>query len=158
MKIEIEELNKAYDRLSEGIKEVYDAEETALILLNIGKKYNLHVDQTGELATVFHAVILGLIKISDLIPELKKNVGVSDDVANLIVYDLNQQIFSKIRQEMQKIYVPEKTPEQIIEQKLTSVTNVPKQEVEVNPQTGDNKSTNGAVAAVPARDPYRESF
>ena len=48
------------------------------------------------------------------------------------------------------------SPQTMFENKMGGVTNVPKQEVEVKSQTGDN-TEKGAVVK-PARDPYREAI
>lgn len=174
-KIELEKINESYDRLGENLKEIFDSEETANTLMSLGKKYALHIDQIGQLTTIVHYVLLGFLPLKDFAKELKSSIGVSEDVSNLIIYDLNQQILSKIRQELEELsreqeeptktaeseqVLPTKTPDgqaisapgpsatQVFDNKMKNVANVPKQEVTVTSQTTDNK----------VRDPYRESI
>ena len=160
MKIEKEQIKLAYSRLPENIQQVFDAEETALALMAMGKKYGLHIDQIGQLTTIVHYVLLGLLPQRDFIKEIKNSVGVSEDIANLITYDFNQQILSKIRKELEELSpmtdasVKPKTEEQkpkvvqIFDEKMKTIANDPRQEVAVTPSTGDNNKV---------RDPYRES-
>ncbi len=159
MRIEKEELKLAYSKLPENIRQIFDASETSVVLINIGKKYGLHIDQVGQLTTLVHYVLLGLLTPKNFVVELKGTLGVSEDIANLITYDLNQQILIKIRRELEELSRGQKPPvteqelsvkktsmPQVFDQKMKGVANVPKQEVAVTPQTGDNK----------VKDPYRE--
>ena len=162
MKIEKEQLKLAYQRLPENLQQVFDAEETSIALVNIGKKYNLHVDQLGQLTSLVHYVLLGFLAPQNFVRELKNSVGVSEDIANLITYDLNQKILIQIRQELEELSqnqgqpvktasaptISQNTAPAVFNEKMQGVANVPKQEVAVTPQTEDNK----------VRDPYRESI
>lgn len=145
-----EQLQKQYDVLPPKVKEIMGSEETINKILAIGKKYNLHIDQLNILSEEVGLVLHGLERTTSFQPNLRRYLGVSEDIANLITYDLNQEVFSKIREELEKI----NSPQQMFSDKMGGVSNVPKQEVEVKTQTGDNdiKETNGK----PARDPYRE--
>ncbi|MFA5001112.1 MAG: hypothetical protein WC531_02695 [Candidatus Paceibacterota bacterium] len=152
MKINTDEVNKAYERLPDNLKQIFDSKETSTTLINIGKKYNLHVDQLGQLTSLVHYVLLGFLAPQNFVQELKNSVGVSEDIANLITYDLNQKILIQIRQELEELSVQglplETLAAAVFNEKMQGVANVPKQEVAVTPQTGDNK----------VRDPYRESI
>ncbi len=182
-----EQIKTAYDSAPEDIQNIFFAEDFTKTLADITQKYHFHIDQSGVLSEKVSAVILGLIRREDFNRELRQSLGISDDIVNLVIYDLNQSLFNKIRQIIEK-NSPEmqtRTPEtstptaptapvatpapvapsatmtqpsigqpsipnpstpQIFDDKMTGVSNVPKQEVVVAPQTGDNK----------ARDPYRE--
>ncbi len=153
MTIEKEKLKLAYQKLPENIRQVFDSEETAKALTGIGKKYNLHVDQLGQLTSLVHYVLLGFLAPQNFVRELKNSVGVSEDIANLITYDLNQKILIQIRQELEELSHAQgesldSSAPTVFNSKMQDVANVPKQEVAVTPQTGDNK----------VRDPYREAF
>ena len=165
LNIDKEQLNQGYERLSDNLRNVFDAEETAKTLIGLGKKYNLHVDQLGQLTSLVHYVLLGFLAPQNFVRELRNSVGVSEDIANLITYDLNQKILIQIRQELEELSQNQGQPTKIanpavqresldtsapavFNEKMQGVANVPKQEVAVTPQTGDNK----------VRDPYRESI
>ena len=162
LNIDKEQLNQGYERLSDNLRNVFDAEETAKTLIGLGKKYNLHVDQLGQLTSLVHYVLLGFLAPQNFVRELRNSVGVSEDIANLITYDLNQKILIQIRQELEELSqnqgqpaktasaptISQNTAPAVFNEKMQGVANVPKQEVAVTPQTGDNK----------VRDPYRESI
>jgi hypothetical protein len=146
-----EQYKKQYSVLPPVIKDFMAKEETIEKILDIGKKYNLHIDQLQILNEEVGLVLHGLEKPGNFINNLRKYLGLSEDIANLITYDLNQQIFAEIRGELEKL---SSSPQQMFDQKMGGVMNVPKQEVEVKTQTGDN-TVEGTVVK-PARDPYRE--
>jgi hypothetical protein len=145
-----EQIATAYKSAPEGLQNIFFSEDFAKSLSTITKKYHLHIDQSGVLSEQVSAVILGLIKINNFNHELRQSLGISEDETNLIIYDLNQLLFSKIRKTIE-----ENSPEThqdtpstttVFDAKMHGVANVPKQEVAVTPQTSDNK----------VRDPYRE--
>lgn len=168
MKNNKEQVEAAYQKLPTNLKNVFDSEETANILMSLGKKYALHIDKIGQLTTIVHYVLLGFLPLKDFARELKASIGVSEDISNLIIYDLNRQILSKIRRELEELsrgigdsQIPSVKTQtnqtasaqnisapQVFATKMHEMANVPKQEVAVNPQTTDNK----------VRDPYRESI
>lgn len=163
-----EQKKQAYNNLPEHIREFYSSEEVSTSNLNIGTKYHLHIDAIGKMGELTGLAIMGLVPFDDFNKELASRIGISSDTVNLIVYDLNQQIFSKIRKELEELSQVKSAPvtpkveassiakptnttvgastPQIFNEKMQGVANVPKQEVAVTPQTGDNKT----------RDPYRE--
>ncbi len=169
-----QEIGKKFDTLPEKLKSVIANLDMGAITDELRKKYNLHVDQLGRIAEEITLAMVGLTKVTDFSQKIKDKTGLAQDIVNLIIYDLNQQIFSKIRRELeelsreraepvketeQKQIPPEKiegsatTPAspgpsatQVFDNKMKTIANVPKQEVAVTPQTGDNKT----------RDPYRE--
>lgn len=164
MRYSKEIIREHYNRLPEEVKEFMESEETIKKILDVGKKYQLHMDQINGLSSEVGYVLHGIEKSTDFVGNLTKYVGISEDVANLITYDLNQEIFSKIREELQKVDqgLGQTTtgegeaagPKQMFEQKMAGVSNVPKQEVAVEAKTEDNKSSEPAPQAI--RDPYRE--
>lgn len=161
MKIDTDKIEEAYDSLPESLKSVLDSRETARTISDIGKKYSLHIDQLGKMAIVVRGIISGVVPRQNFLNQLREGTGLPEDVINLLVYDLNQQIFSKIREELQKSptqIIADKSnspsPQQIFEQKMEGISNVPKQKVEVKAETGDNKVE--VANSKPPRDPYRE--
>lgn len=155
-----EQIRKQFDLLSPKIQAAIANLDMGTITDGLRKKYNLHVDELGRIAEEITATMVGLTNVRDFSRNIKAQTGLSDDVINLITYDINQQIFSKIRKELEELSQGVKAPSEkelgqssapaMFDTKMTSVTNVPKQEVAVTAQTGDN----GKVA--PTRDPYHE--
>jgi hypothetical protein len=164
MLIDKEKINEAYGNLPEKVREIFDSEETALAISEIGKKNNLHIDQLGVLTNIVHTFILGLTKPSDFDDLMVREMGISADTANLIVYDLNQKIFQKIRNVLVSSSNADSNARPTINtevkkteldgafaQKMSGTTVMPKEKVEVKAEVSDN-----GTAVTPKRDPYRE--
>jgi len=147
--------------LPEPIQKLLGSPSIVDAVIEIGKKYHLHLDAVNLLSEEMSLVLFGLERPQDFNPNIRKYLGLSEDVANLITYDINQLIFSKIRKELEELSQAQKAPSsannasvpqsspsapQVFAEKMRGLANVPKQEIAVTPQTGDNK----------VRDPYRE--
>lgn len=167
-----EEIRKQFDRLPDNIKQAVVNLDMGKIADDLRQKYNLHVDQVGKIAEEITLTMVGLTRPDDFNEHIRTKTGLAKDIVNLITYDLNQQIFLKIRRELEQLAQAKITPTetsitdprsnqtqatikksltpQTFTEKMSGLANVPKQEVVVNPQTGDNKETK------PVRDPYRE--
>ena len=104
MKYSKEELSEAYKKLSPEIKEALLSIETAEIINNIGKKYNLHIDQIGELGTETGLIMLGLTHPTEFVSNLTKKLGVDRIVASQIAPDINDQVFLKIRESLKNTH------------------------------------------------------
>lgn len=171
MKIDVEKIEEAYAQLPENLQDFLDSKEAAVTINDIGKKYSLHIDQLGQLAIVVRAILSGVVSRQNSLNQLREETGLPEDTLNLIIYDLNQQIFSKIREQLQQrpqemptmsappakevqTPTPTSSPQQTFQEKMGGISNVPKQEVEVETKTGDNETKE--VEKKPARDPYRE--
>jgi len=154
-----EQLQEQYKNLPPKIQALMGSASTIDNIIAIGKKYGLHIDQLNILSEEVSLILYGIEKPANFNANLRKYLGVSEDVANLITYDINQQVLAPIKEEIKELYSPltdKKTPTQrVFEQKMGGITNVPKQEIEVKPQTGDNKIV---APTTPPRDPYREQI
>lgn len=142
-----------YAKLPERIRDFMETDETIEKILNIGKKYRLHIDQLNGLSQEVGYILHNIEPASNFNRNLIKYLGLSEDVANLITYDLNQEIFSQIRRELEKIAIPEDSQE-FYRAKMSGISSVPKEEVAVEDKTEDNKDE--ATPTKPIRDPYRE--
>lgn len=176
MNLNKEQIKQAKSHLPENVVEILDSEETAATLAEIGKKHQLHIDQTGNMAKVVRLFIMGLIKSSDFNDILTRETGISTDLANLIAYDLNQKIFNKIRTAMmsagesQSKSIEVETPKenetgQAIEdaspapdtfsQKMTADYGLPREKVEIADQSSQSQPP-APEDTPPRHDPYRE--
>jgi len=148
-----EDIAKKFDTLPLSLKKFITELDMGEIVKKFQSKYNLHVDQMGTSTTEINAVMTGLTPNSQFSRNISTKLGISEDVANLITYDLNQEIFSQIRRELEKIAIPEDSQE-FYQAKMSGISSVPKEEVAVEDKTEDNKDT--ATPNKPIRDPYRE--
>lgn len=179
MHLDPEQIKQAKEKLPEAVQEILDSEEVATSIFEIGKKYQLHVDQIGNLAVITRLYLMGLISPTDFDSTLIKETGISADVANLITYELNQKIFLKIRavmtnrpenktpatdkknphdSEQSTMTTNSKAEEQsspnILAQKMSSDFGLPKEKVDLSSNTLN--PTDQLQPVPPHKDPYRE--
>lgn len=166
MDIKNEAISEQFDLLPTTLRQLIVEFDLGPVLDSLRGKYSLHVDQIGIISEQLMLTMVGLASVTNFTESIRNKTGVSSDTANLITYDLNRQVFSKIREELEKVTAPDgsvrslpkteeqkSAPEQRFDQKMGGVTSAPKQEVEVKQQTSDNKIV---APTTPPRDPYRE--
>lgn len=71
-------------------------------LRSIGEKYNLHLDQLSSLNKYTEMVMLGQMAGESFIKTISADLEVPNEIATNITSDINNQIITKVRQNMQK--------------------------------------------------------
>lgn len=104
MQLSAEELQKRFKELPEALREAIFSAEIAETLLSIGKKYALSLERVGDLSTETSLVMLGVTHPKEYISQLQQELGVERDVAKNIAQEVNEQVFSKIREELKKLH------------------------------------------------------
>ncbi|MDO8555405.1 MAG: hypothetical protein Q7R75_02470 [bacterium] len=99
-----QQIKERYKTLPQDLKDVYFSEETAEKLTAIGKTNKLRTDQIGLLADETGLVMLGLIPTSEYITKLAEHMEIVPELAKKIAEEVNSQIFSQVREAMQKIH------------------------------------------------------
>lgn len=105
-----QQIKERYKTLPQDLRDVYFSEETAEKLAVIGKANNLRTDQIGLLADETGLVMLGLTSTSEYIPNLAKRLGIDKELAKKVAEEVNSQIFSQMREAMQKIHGAQDRP------------------------------------------------
>lgn len=98
---------KSYKNNIEGLPE----EIRSLILSSdfyekiksIGEKYNLHIDQTGELERETRMILAGLSRSKDFVDRIIFKLEIEKGQAEEIATEINTQIFQSIRSALQKV-------------------------------------------------------
>jgi hypothetical protein len=67
----------------------------------IGNKFNLNINQVGELDAEIRDVIRGVSKSSDFIDHIIERLEIDKDTANKIVEEVNKEVFQVIKNFMQ---------------------------------------------------------
>jgi len=104
MKYTKQEIKKAVRALPENLQDALSSTEATDAIISIQKKYNLHVDQAGELADQATLVKVGLAHPIDFIKNVREGLHVSDEVARQIAQDVNEQIFRPIRESLKRLH------------------------------------------------------
>jgi hypothetical protein len=165
-KLKPEQLKEIYMKLPNDLKDAIFSVDSAEIIQAIGKKYNLAIDKTGELADETGLVMLGITHPDNFISNLAERLGIDKDTAGKIAGEVNNQIFAKVRESLKKIQTSPPEPpspnrrgdEGEVDKKLPEIiqgtttpappSNLPVVEVEQPKKVEEKK--------YPGGDPYRE--
>lgn len=174
-----EQLTKALGKLSGPAKEFMVSVEFNDILISIGKKHLLHINQIGELTVLIIYTAVGLLPITDFKKNVISKLNVSEDTVNLIIYDVNQQVFLPLKQKLyfSSTSFPEdkkdSTQEEKVEQKeenentptnptpdtfadkMTTEYGLAREKVEIADQPSPSQPP-APEDTPPRHDPYRE--
>jgi len=99
-----EELLAKYNALPQELKAAMSSVESSDVIQEIGKKYNLRVDQIGELASETGYLLIGITKPGDYIKNLKQQLQIDLVKARDIALEVNEKIFSKVKESLKKIH------------------------------------------------------
>ena len=80
-----------------SINKIIDSKELIATIRQIGEKFNLHIDQTGELYAEIRDILKGLNKSSDFVSHITNRLEIDSSVAKNIANELNEKIFKDIR-------------------------------------------------------------
>ncbi len=118
MKITPQQIKEKYRSLPPDIIEVYSHEDTVTKITEIGQKHYLHVDQIGELADEIGLVMLGINKADNFVNHVADRLSVDQAAANAIAVDVNEQIFLKIRESLQKLHTDQASRDELLASSL----------------------------------------
>src|SRR3989344_3218347 len=142
------ELGQKFQEIPEDLQELILSTETADKVYEVGSKHFLHIDQIGELADEIGLVMLGINKANNFVNHVADRLGIEMETASAITKDVNEQIFMKIRESLQKLHTGkeeagDKTPTvveikkeesaDLFEQKMGKLFRIPREEVELDP-------------------------
>jgi len=99
-----QQLEQMLESLPEDVKSVLFGFDTGSKIRSIGAKYSLHIDKLSILVDETNLVMFGLTKPNDFSEIIQSKLNVTKDVAELIVHDINEQIFDSIRESLKKIH------------------------------------------------------
>ncbi len=91
-------------KLPPEIKEVLSKADWSAKMTEIGKKYQLHLDQLGAFQTETMLVLIGLTHPNQYMEELKKHLNVSEGLATTLAGEVNEQILKGVRQKLIETY------------------------------------------------------
>jgi hypothetical protein len=98
-----EELNEAFNKLPQALKDIFYSDDLTSPINTIGRKYNLHINQIGDLDSETGLVLLGLVHPTNFVTSLTKRLGVDRIVASQIASDINDQVFLRVRDLLKEV-------------------------------------------------------
>ena len=91
--------------ISEKVVEIISAEETSSLISDICEKNNLEDEKKIEdVAYRVGLVLLGKLPPDSLASSLEREVGIEAELANNIAQEINQSVFSQIKEELSEFY------------------------------------------------------
>jgi len=107
-----EQLFEKYEKLPRDVQEAILDINTSGVLQTISKENNLTTEQLGALADETGLLMLGLTHPNNFISNLTQRLAIDKELTRKVAHQVNEQIFSKIRESLRKMYEeePEQTP------------------------------------------------
>jgi hypothetical protein len=99
-----EPLEQMLASLPEDIKGVLFGFDTGAKIRDIGSKYSLHLDKSAILVDETNLVMFGITQPKDFLRIIESKLEVTHDIAEMIVHDINEQIFGSIRESLKKLH------------------------------------------------------
>lgn len=93
-----------FQKLPTDIKTAIYSVETSQVIEQIADKHHLLIDKMGVLAEETGLVMLGATHPKDFIRNLSDKLGVDRETARKVADDVNQQIFSKVRESLRALH------------------------------------------------------
>ena len=100
MEISIEDMQKKFEELPEDLRWAIMAANVDEKIAEIGSRDGLNVEQMGKLELEVNATLFGFYPSDKFQDSLKISLGFPDDRIKLIVDDVNEMIFKKVREEL----------------------------------------------------------
>jgi len=149
------QLREAFEDLPQGLRQSISSVDTANAIQEIAKKYLLHVDQMGALASETGLVLLGLTHPAEFIPNLAKRLRLPEERAKEIARDVSAQILVKVREALRTFHSerPESSNFQSPISKQTSNPNIqsqPSQRISLPAKVGGTPFVKGDTTTLPS--------
>lgn len=98
-----DEIQEQFEKLPADVQAAVTSTEVNDKIEAIAKKYNLLIDQTGELVDEIGLAMLGLVRSGDFVEHLISRCSISRKAALEIAEDVNTDVFSTIKKYMREL-------------------------------------------------------
>jgi len=99
-----DELFDFYDQLPQDLRDAMFSVDTAKIIREVGLSNSLNVAQMGMLAEETGFVFLGASPVNKFIDRLIERLGIDKEKAKKIAHEINEKVFSKVRETLKEIH------------------------------------------------------
>jgi len=104
MEVTLEEIQKKFEGLPEDLRWAIMAANVDEKITQIGKDYNLTVEQMGQLSLETHMVMFGFVHPDQFEASVKGSLQLPDDKNKKIVNEINEKILKDIREKLMSLY------------------------------------------------------
>ncbi|PIS13401.1 MAG: hypothetical protein COT67_01895 [Candidatus Tagabacteria bacterium CG09_land_8_20_14_0_10_41_14] len=145
-----------FKKLPADVQEAIFSIETADIIMKTGKENGLNIEQIGILGEETGNLMLGITRPNDFIEKITGQLKIDKIKARKIAETLNKQVFSKIRESLQKIHghgvSAEKTAPTITPQTIKPRAYIDEEQ----PVRSSAETIQKKHPYIQGQDPYRE--
>ncbi|MEI6296750.1 MAG: hypothetical protein WCO84_03845 [bacterium] len=99
-----EQVNNIFQSLPVEIKTAILSVETFDSIVEISQKHQLHLDQQSTLGQETGNILLGISDPLDFVSTISTKLGIDKNIANQIVGEINEKIFSKVKDSLRNIH------------------------------------------------------
>ncbi len=158
-----EQLKTLLQDLPEDVREAISSVEISDIITDFRKKYNLHIDQTGELSNEILLLTIGATPPQKFVSNLENRMRIPRETATQITTEVNEKIFRPVRESLMQIHKMREAEEKPANEPATSeilAGEIPEKSNEIGKNFAEGKLTE--PFSLPKKssgtpDPYRES-
>jgi hypothetical protein len=97
------QIKEAIRKAPAEIQAVIRDDETEQKIVDLGKKYNLHIDQMGQLDDEVLLILTGLSPYSNFTENIIKRLRIDETTGKNITTDVNNEIFLPIRESLKRL-------------------------------------------------------
>lgn len=98
-----DQIQQRFKSLPPDIQTAISSPETARRLEDIGRSRGLRIDGIGTLIEYSGLIMLGLIKSNEFVDHLSRHLSISKEQAESIAVEVDQQVFSRIRNSLREV-------------------------------------------------------
>jgi hypothetical protein len=143
---------QTYEKLPDSLKEALFSEENFNIVSAICEKNGITDEEVkSQVLKYVGKTLMGLLPIKEFSISIELELNLDADVASAISSDIDNQIFSHLRIELNKLYL-----EKVAEKKNISDNVIVKKEEAIKPKEGDKPKEPAPAPAPKNADTYRE--
>ncbi len=102
-KVSQKDMVRQFEKLPLQLKTALRSVDSAKKVVDIGRKYALHMDKLGELGAETGMVILGFTHPGQFLSRLTRRLGLPEEKVRPIAQEINTEVFLKIREALKQI-------------------------------------------------------
>ena len=95
-------LKERFAQLPKVVQNAITSADVQKHLRELANKNKLHLDQWGKLENEVMMTLFGVTPVDELLPNIKKHVGVSDEMATQLANEISKIVFEPIREELER--------------------------------------------------------
>ncbi len=97
-----QQIRERFSKLPKVIQDAITSTDVSQRMRRMADAYDLHLDQWELLENEVHLALLGFSPMEKLAENIRREVGVREEVANKLADDITKEIFEPVREELER--------------------------------------------------------